>query len=341
MSTVLSTETNSGLSLFDTGTFEQMGLIASKLAESSLIPETLRTEKRNGEVVDLPVEQVAANCFRIVEQSQRWGMSPFAVIDCASVVYGKLMWEGKVIAAALEATMGIRLDYDYSGQGEGRAIIVSGRFPDEEKIRQVEGNVKNWKTDQWKATDYDQRLAYRGAREWARRHAPGVILGVYSPDEFDEGMVNVTHGRSAPLVRDEPIDPGKIPAGVSTAGQAGEGASDGGTVSTPSPEKSEAPYPNPEKVAAQGRQKKDRHQRDCVLKDLSEEQTESGKTCWRVIIDVGQTTAELRTFSSTMSERLGGLIGTPIRVTFTQGARGTFELEDFEVLETQTTGGLI
>jgi hypothetical protein len=324
MSTILSTETNSGLSLFDTGTFEQMGLIASKLAASSLIPETLRTEKRNGKVVNLPAEQVAANCFRIVEQSQRWGMSPFAVIDCASVVYGKLMWEGKVIAAALEATMGIRLDYDYSGQGEGRAIVVSGRFPDEEKIRQVEGNVKNWKTDQWKATDYDQRLAYRGAREWARRHAPGVILGVYSSDEIAESeMVNVTRGRGQ-FVRDEVIEPGPV------------------TEPTKAEElKEQAPDPNPEKVPAQGRQKKDRHQRDCVLKDLSEEQTESGKTCWRVVIDVGQTTAELRTFSSTMAERLGGLIGTPIRVTFTAGPRGTFELEDFEVIETQTTGGLI
>ena len=56
---------------------------------------------------------------------------------------------------------------------------------------------------------------------------------------------------------------------------------------------------------------------------------------------MGQTTAELRTFSSTMAERLGGLIGTPIRVTFTAGPRGTFDLDEFEIIETQTEGGLI
>lgn len=201
---------NTGLSIFDTGTFEQMGLIASKLASSTLIPESLRTEKKNGQLVPLPPEQVAANCFRIVEQAQRWGMSPFAVIDCASVVHGKLMWEGKLIAAALDAQLGVRLDYEYSGEGEARTVTVSGRFPDEEKIKSVEGSVAKWKTGQWKATDYDQRLAYRGSREWARRYAPGVILGVYSPDEFVDDLRQV-HGRVVEQerthVREQAIDP--------------------------------------------------------------------------------------------------------------------------------------
>ena len=193
-------------------------------------------------MVALPAEQVAANCFRIVEQSQRWGMSPFAVIDCASVIHGKLAWEGKVIAAALDATMGIRLDYDYSGQGEGRAILVSGKFPDEEKVRQVEGNVKNWKTDQWKASDYDQRLAYRGAKEWARRHAPGVILGVYSPDELEEGHLrDVTPPATRAKARVEASAEFKTPspeanASESTARREEVGGEERGAVSPPTPE---------------------------------------------------------------------------------------------------------
>ena len=32
----------------------------------------------------------------------------------------------------------------------------------------------------------DQQLAYHGSRVWARRHAPELMLGVYSPEEFDE-----------------------------------------------------------------------------------------------------------------------------------------------------------
>lgn len=204
------TKPNTGLSLFDSGTFEQMGLIAAKLAQSSLIPQSLRAEKNGQNWRDLPIEQVAANCFRIVEQAQRWGMSPFAVVDCASVVHGKLMWEGKLIAAALETTMGIRLDYSYEGSGESRKVKVSGKYPDEENIRTIEGNVTDWKTDQWKGSAYDQRLAYRGAREWARRHAPGAILGVYTADEFDEegGMRNITQ-QSRVIPDSEQPDPFK------------------------------------------------------------------------------------------------------------------------------------
>lgn len=310
MSTELSIETNSGLSLFDTGIFEQMGLIASKLAASSLIPETLRTEKKNGQAVALPPEQVAANCFRIVEQSQRWGMSPFAVIDCASVVYGKLMWEGKVIAAALESTMGIRLDYDYSGQGEGRAIIVSGRFPDEEKIRQVEGNVKNWKTDQWKATDYDQRLAYRGAREWARRHAPGVILGVYSPDEIEESPIRQASGH---IVDDRPVNEnpyGKIAGGES---------------------KDDAEAPKVEVKQPEGNQTKARFVDTVELIDISDAKTSGKKTWWTAQVKTqAGATVEMSTFSESMHERLSGRIGDTIKVTFTQTPKGGFAFEDFE-----------
>lgn len=193
MSTELTTPKNnisSGLSIFDTGSFDHMAMIAAKLAASSLIPESLRATKDGNKMIDLPHEQVAANCFRIVEQARRWGMSPFAVVDCASVVHGKLMWEGKLIHAALEATMGIRLDYTYSGEGLNRKVTVIGKYPNEEKERTVEGTVADWKTDQWKPTAYDQRLAYRGSREWSRRHAPGAILGVYTADEFEEDVAD-------------------------------------------------------------------------------------------------------------------------------------------------------
>lgn len=196
-----------GLSLFDTGTFEQMGMIASKLASSSLIPQSLRAEKKGQQWIEFPPEQVAANCFRIVEQAQRWGMSPFAVVDCASVVHGKLMWEGKLIAAALEATEGITLDYDYSGSGVHRKVAVSGRRPGSDKILTVEGSVSDWKTDQWKGSAFDQRLAYRGAREWARRYSPGAILGVYATDEIESTPMRDATPRSKVEVREEPLDP--------------------------------------------------------------------------------------------------------------------------------------
>ncbi|MDG1302383.1 MAG: hypothetical protein P8R37_12440 [Opitutae bacterium] len=199
MNTKLQTtsDTELAVDVFDTPVFDACYKIAEVLAQSSMIPESLKLAKG----VALPIEQVAANCMLIVEQAHRWGMSPFACISCASVVHGKLQWEGKLVAAVLEAKLGLRLNYDYSGEGEGRKVVVSGIFQDESEARKVDGSVEAWKTtgngSPWSPANYDRQLAYRGAREWARRHAPASILGVVTNDEqLQTGAKNVTGSAS-------------------------------------------------------------------------------------------------------------------------------------------------
>lgn len=166
-------------SIYDGQTFERMMQIAEVLANCELVPDCLRGDK-NGK---FPIEKARANCFLVTEQASRWGMSPFAVAQHASVVRGRLMWEGKLVAAVITAKMGITLDYTYHGDGEKMSVIVSGILPGEVTPRTVGGTVTAWKTDQWTVPNYAQRLAYRGSREWCRRHAPAVMLGVYTDDE--------------------------------------------------------------------------------------------------------------------------------------------------------------
>lgn len=196
---------NTGLSIFDEGSFDSLYRIAEAMAQSSLVPKTL-TEDKDG---PYPLEKVAANCFLVVEQAQRWGLSPFACLGCASVVHGRLMWEGKLVSAVIEAKLGVRLSYAYSGKGDARSVVVSGTLPDESEPRTVEGTVGNWKTtgagSPWgSSANHDRQLAYRGAREWARRHAPAVLLGVYTDDEAAEiPMRDVTPRVTA---RQEPVD---------------------------------------------------------------------------------------------------------------------------------------
>ncbi|MCP4833089.1 MAG: recombinase RecT [Gammaproteobacteria bacterium] len=182
------TQQNTGIAIFDGGSFEHMYRVAKCMSAGSLVPASLK-----GATPD----ETAANCLRVVEQAQRWGFSPFAVMDHASVVHGKLMWEGKLVSAALDATLGIKLKYNYSGNGQQRKVVVTGSVDGEDMT--VEGTVAGWKTSKngspWeKAGQHDQMLAYRGAREWTRRYAPSAILGVYTQDEFDEkpGIRNVT-----------------------------------------------------------------------------------------------------------------------------------------------------
>lgn len=173
------------MTVFNPKVFESLYRIAETLAQSSLVPESLLGDKSG----EYPLEKKVANCMLVTEQAHRWGMSPFAVIGCASVVYGRLMWEGKLIHAVIEAKTGVRLRYDYNEEkGDKFGVTVSGILSGEEEPRTVFGTVGQWKTtangSPWSnPLDHPRQLRYRGAREWARAHSPGCILGIITDDE--------------------------------------------------------------------------------------------------------------------------------------------------------------
>lgn len=127
-------------------------------------------------------------CLMIVEQAMRWGMSPFAVAQCTSSIGGKLMFEGKLVAAAVESSGTIEghFDYGFSGEGDDRQVTVSARRRGETNDRQLTIKLRDVRTnnEHWKKQP-DQMLVYSGTRNWARRYAPAVLLGVYSPEEFN------------------------------------------------------------------------------------------------------------------------------------------------------------
>jgi len=148
-----------------------------------------------GKLVPQHLHNSPGDCLMIIEQAARWGMSPFAVAQCTGLVKGKLSYEGKLVAAAIH-TSGIlvgRLDYEFSGAGADRKVIASGLMRGEEKPRSVEVTLASAKTDNehWRKSP-DQMLTYHAARVWARRHAPEVMLGVYSPEEFEQPRDNFT-----------------------------------------------------------------------------------------------------------------------------------------------------
>jgi hypothetical protein len=181
-----------------TGAFEQLQRLASLMASSRVIPEHFQ-----GNVAD---------CFLVAAQAIRWDMDPFAVAQNTFVVRGKLGYEGKLIAAMINTRpqMDGRLEYTYSGSGNQRTITVSGKLRGNPKVREVEGSFQSWHTkgkdgnvsDAW-ARDPDQMLAYRGARQWARRWMPEVILGVLSVDEVKDEVVDIE--ATPDVVPSEPV----------------------------------------------------------------------------------------------------------------------------------------
>ncbi|NHN93897.1 hypothetical protein GVI59_18580, partial [Acetobacter sicerae] len=85
------------------------------------------------------------DCLMVIEQAMRWQMSPFAVAQATAVVRGKMCFEGKLVAAAVQASGVLegRLDYDFSGVGDSRKVFVMGRIKGEAKDRTVEVLLKD------------------------------------------------------------------------------------------------------------------------------------------------------------------------------------------------------
>ena len=84
----------------------------------------------------------------VVQQAIRWNMDPFAVAQECSVIQGKLMHSGKLVAAVVNTRGNLtqRLSYEYSGQEGTRAIIVSGQLQGEAAPRTVRVTLTSAKT---------------------------------------------------------------------------------------------------------------------------------------------------------------------------------------------------
>jgi len=74
----------------------------------------------------------------------------------------------------LETGLGIRIWATLRGETEPRELT----------LLLAQATVRN--SPLW-ATDPRQQLAYLAVKRWARLYAPDVILGVYTPDELEEG----------------------------------------------------------------------------------------------------------------------------------------------------------
>ncbi len=204
---------SNGTSIFDVERFEMVTKVATVMARASLIPDHLKVKKTDG---SLDVDATFSNCFVIANLALTWGFDPFMVAQAASLTYGKLTLEGKLVRAVIRKYLKFDFSYYFFGNAGDmeRRVYVSekplldgnGNPMDEPSIissmhrgdRITQGTLERWHTkkrerdgnpgginDNWKK-DEDKMFRERGAREWCRQWAPGLILGIYTPDEFDE-----------------------------------------------------------------------------------------------------------------------------------------------------------
>lgn len=167
-------------------TLPRYGIVPRTIQEAIQLAELMATAK----LVPAGLQKSPADCLMVIQQAIRWDMDPFAVAQECSVIQGKLMHSGKLVAAVVNARGNLtqRLKYIYSGEGDALQITVTGLLQGELETREVTVKIKNAKTNNAMWTKQpEQQLMYHGVRVWARRHTPELMLGVQSPEEFDEG----------------------------------------------------------------------------------------------------------------------------------------------------------
>lgn len=166
-----------------------------------------------------------ADCMAVVMQAMQWGMNPYAVAQKTHVINGVLGYEAQLVNAVISSSNVIvgRFHYEYAGDWskctktkevtvkkpakgggtydkiervkawsdsdeEGLTIRVGARLRGESEITWCEpihlSGIVVRNSPLW-VTNPKQQMAYLGVKYWGRLYCPEVILGVYTPDEFE------------------------------------------------------------------------------------------------------------------------------------------------------------
>lgn len=189
--------------MFDTARFEHFQRAASALMHSSIMNPSIRGNSP---------QQAFSNLMLLADQSDRWKLPLIAIVQETSIVHDKLVFSGKLIAAALQSSLGIKLFPWFTGERgalDYRVYLSDVSWDDmkDEELaalrpgvqirgrRIVDGSVGEWRTLQknssnpnpaWTGAATQNQLIYRGSREWARRYESAHMLGVYGDDEIDQ-----------------------------------------------------------------------------------------------------------------------------------------------------------
>jgi hypothetical protein len=143
-----------------------------------------------------------AACITLHQLAAGWGLLPSFVASMTFVVKGRIGYESQLWNAVLERSNALEgvLEYEFGGEGDGRYVIVRGKLRRANKVleyqspplsqlkpaRNADGELKG--SPLWDK-DPDQQLSYYGSRAWMRRHASGVMPGIYGRDELEEAHI--------------------------------------------------------------------------------------------------------------------------------------------------------
>lgn len=184
-----------------------------------------------------PYRNNPANCLAVVMQAAQWKMNPFAVAQKTHFINGHIGYEAQLVAAVINQSGATKGNFNFEWYGDWTKVLGKFKEVESKTKKDDNGYAKKYKFPDWSAADEvglgvkvwatlkgedtprelsllltqantrnstlwaddpRQQLAYLAQKRWARLYAPGVILGVYSPDEVDQFEPKEKELNSAP-----------------------------------------------------------------------------------------------------------------------------------------------
>ena len=150
------------------------------------------------------------DCAALIMICAPYGLNPFLTswktYKASKSADAPVSFEGQLVNAMvnLSAPVKGRLRYTYEGEGPTRKVTVIGidRETGDEipytspMLKDIP--IKN--SPLWKS-DPDQQLGYYGARSWARRHFPELLLGIYTREEIEEAPMRDINPQDRPKTK--------------------------------------------------------------------------------------------------------------------------------------------
>ncbi len=131
-------------------------------------------------------------CLAVAYMAALHGTDPVATASQTYVVGDKIAFMAQYINAIIRPHLAGPPEYRFEGEGAQRFVTVLAT-PREGGAALIYssprvGQITPKNSPLWKS-DPDQQLCYYSIRAWARRHMPGVLLGIYAVEELQQIVV--------------------------------------------------------------------------------------------------------------------------------------------------------
>jgi len=170
------------------------------------------------------LQKNVGDCAAIVMQAMQWNMNPYSVAQKTHLINGILGYEAQLVNAVINSMSPTKDRLNYEWFGNWDVIIGNFKELESRTKKDDDGHPKKYRVPNWDITaerglgvhvwatmkgedqprkltlmmtqartrnsplwadDPKQQLAYLATKRWSRLYCPDVILGVYTPDEFE------------------------------------------------------------------------------------------------------------------------------------------------------------